>query len=66
MIKLILFNSFINIVPAENFEYTRGGDCVEIDGVDDKKDFQETCHALTLLGKLLYSIPYVLSTCATN
>uniref|UniRef100_H2ZQ89 Myosin motor domain-containing protein n=1 Tax=Ciona savignyi TaxID=51511 RepID=H2ZQ89_CIOSA len=38
------------LVPASNFEYTRNGNCIEIDGVNDKQEFQETVHAFTLLG----------------
>ena len=38
-------------MPASEFEYTNGGECMTIDNVDDKKNFFETAHALTLLGK---------------
>ena len=37
---------------ADHFEYLRNGNCITIDGVDDRKEFQETVHALTLLGWL--------------
>nr|CAB3264158.1 unconventional myosin-Va [Phallusia mammillata] len=40
----------LKLMPASSFEYLRVGNCVEIDGVDDKQEFQETVHALTLLG----------------
>ena len=37
-------------MSADKFEYTRNGDCMSIDGVDDKKEFVETVHSLTMLG----------------
>uniref|UniRef100_H2ZQ86 Myosin motor domain-containing protein n=1 Tax=Ciona savignyi TaxID=51511 RepID=H2ZQ86_CIOSA len=40
----------LKLMPASNFEYTRNGNCIEIDGVNDKQEFQETVHAFTLLG----------------
>ncbi|XP_076808064.1 unconventional myosin-Va-like [Clavelina lepadiformis] len=40
----------LKLRPASHFEYTRIGNCIEIDGVDDRQEFQETVHALTLLG----------------
>ena len=45
------------VESADHFEYLRNGNCITIDGVDDRKEFQETVHALTLLGgsvSLLY------------
>nr|XP_039265605.1 unconventional myosin-Va-like isoform X2 [Styela clava] len=40
----------LKLMSAEHFEYTRVGNCTTIDNVDDQKEFQETVHALTLLG----------------
>ena len=40
----------LTTVPASEFEYTNMGECMTIDNVDDKKNFFETAHALTLLG----------------
>jgi len=40
----------LKLMPASEFEYTNMGECMTIDNVDDKKNFFETAHALTLLG----------------
>ena len=57
---LISFNLFYNIfyvclyilslVDSTEFYYTRQGENPTIPGVDDVKEFQDTCEALSLLG----------------
>lgn len=36
---------------AENFKYTSMGGCIEIDGVNDRKDMIDTQKTFQLLGK---------------
>nr|XP_026693787.1 unconventional myosin-Va [Ciona intestinalis] len=40
----------LKLMSARDFEYTRNGDCTQIDGVNDESEFKETIHAFTLLG----------------
>ena len=54
MIGSYLFIDLFVSVAADRFEYLRTGNCIDIDGVDDKKELQETVHALTLLGAYLH------------
>ena len=46
---LIMFLS--SVVSAEKFRYTCMGGEITIEGVDDKKDMEETQRTFSLLGK---------------
>ena len=39
-----------NIYPANEFNYLNMGDCLEIDGVDDMKNYKEARECMTVLG----------------
>lgn len=41
----------LSAVSAENFRYTCMGGDITIEGVDDKKDMEETQRTFSLLGK---------------
>merc|ERR1712176_1009345 len=40
----------LHLSEVTDFAYLTAGDCLEVDNVDDAKEFQETQYALTLLG----------------
>ncbi|CAJ0939020.1 unnamed protein product [Ranitomeya imitator] len=41
----------LHLMNAENFNYTNMGDCIVIEGVDDRRDMMETQKTFSLLGK---------------
>lgn len=42
---------FLSAASADNFRYTHMGGDITIEGVDDKKDMEETLRTFSLLGK---------------